>query len=289
VIPVASVQPYINIMRPYNMPALWLSFGVGVVLVGNVSVLDIIGGLLVLTLLHSAANIQNDLADVAVDRANKRQSGLLDGTISPGAVRSLMLGLLGAAFIVALVPVGRLVHVGAAIAVALLSWLYNSSRIYASRRPIASIVILGLCFSAIPLLYGYLLGMTGLRPWVLILAGCWFLQRVSISIMKDYKDASGDRQHTKRTFYLQFGRRATVATGIVLGGLGYAGAIIVFITRGYGIALAYLITLGLMINSMVYRAKQIGVKDEKQLSSLFNKSFTSHTLVEAGLLVCLLL
>src|SRR6266550_1794781 len=207
-----KVNAYINLTRPYNATPTLLAFSVGYIFANSQPItFDFFVGLAILLLVHSMVTVQNDVEDLEIDRSNHAHTALLNQSVSVKNAKAFALGMGGTVICLAIISSSRVIHVVFATALIILSWLYNYKPFRLSQRPIASIFLLGLCYGALPFLYGYLLGGGYIKVSValLLITSGLFLQRISLSIMKDYKDASGDKLHHKHTFYLTYGKKLT--------------------------------------------------------------------------------
>jgi 4-hydroxybenzoate polyprenyltransferase len=270
-----------------------LSFGIGMALKDGGPTTDWLVGLSIVALLHSAGTIQNDIEDLAVDRTNKRGGALQNGSWAIGDAKLTVWWLTAVAGMLALLPSQRLIHVSFAAALVLIAWAYNCRPLRLSHRPLLSIAALGLYYGAVPLLYGCALGNAPLGGCVAVLGLSWFAQRASISMLKDFIDAPGDKRHGKRTFYLRYGKQATAYASIALGVAGYATVIglLLLWLQPHGLAsLAFIVAGLLALRNLRWRFHLLGAaQTEAQLGRVFKRSFAGHNQFEAALLVCLLL
>lgn len=176
-------------------------------------------GLAVVLLLHGAVTLWNDIEDVAIDRRNHVSTVLTEGFVSGRIVWGLVLAqLIAAAVLMIFLPP---VAVLAATLFFALGWQYNAQPWRASRRPIASLAVLALTYGFLPLLMGASLGH--LDGEIISLGIVWSVSRVSLSLLKDYKDAVGDAKSNKQTFLLVFGHsrvRLASIVGVVVGNAG---------------------------------------------------------------------
>lgn len=176
-------------------------------------------GLALLVLAYAAATIYNDLQDLEIDRANRRDLPLVTGEVTPGQARMLMSACIAA---LALLQVWSRQPAGLAFTAAYLalSWAYSAPAVAVERRGLAATVLLGLCYAGLPLAFGLLLaGVTPRAPTVLAAT----LLGAAALVHKDAKDEEGDRRHGKRTPLVRYGaagvRRAS-------GGFFVAGAVL---------------------------------------------------------------
>lgn len=229
----------VSLTRPLNAASPLLVVAMGGVLSG-VAVGDVRLwiALAVLLLVHGAVTMANDIEDVAIDRRNHVKTILTDGTLSLGAARWWVIGqlVLGAGLAVWL----PLPAIGAAVLLGMVGWFYNARPWVWSRRPLLSIVGLALSYGTLPLLLG---AGVGTLSWELVgLALAWGVLRVSLSILKDYKDAVGDAKSNKRTFLLIFGHRWVRAVSGVTALVGVVAVLgLTFMALGGWGRLAYAI------------------------------------------------
>lgn len=290
---VSDVRAYVELTRPQNVSGSVLTYCIGYFLMPSAALSwQFFCGLLIFLTLHSLATVQNDVADFAVDKANKRRSVLQDGTLSINNARLFVWGLGIFAALTALLspdPKFNLLAIGGFL---VLSWAYNLRPIQASKRPILSIVIMALCFGALPFIYGYALANGDVSGSVIIMMVCWFIARFSTTIMKDYKDAVGDKKFNKNTFYLRYGRRATAWTSILLAVVAYVGVLALLLGL-QDQSTAFVITFGLVfllaLRSTVQRLRVLKLKSEDKLNRVFHQAVLSHNQFEAAVLVCLIL
>lgn len=247
-----------------------------------------IGGVIVF-LAHSYATLQNDLEDQVIDRANRRKSALLSGNFSVKSLQKvsyfLILSIVAAASLSPQYPV----HLSFAVVFIGLAWAYNRPPLLLSHRPVGSITLLGMFFGAVPLLYGASLGGNALSAHVLILAVAWFLLRCSVSILKDYSDYSGDKQHHKQTFLIAYGPVRVAYTSLFASLSGYAllaGVLFGLVDFGKLWSIAAVTTL-LAIYSLWLRHELVRPRSFLSADGYFHKVFLVTTLVDVGAVLCL--
>lgn len=189
-------------------------------------------------LLHSGVNILNDLADYEIDAANGR--GHIASIRTTDTYRFYLaagIGLVAVSLVLsAFLP--KLTF-GLMALLALAAWIYNHKPVQASRRPVLSVAVLNLAGAWLPFLLGMSLGVISSAGLGLLAA--WGLGRMSLTLLKDYKDALGDSQHQKRTFLLVFGGRAVAYWSLALAAIGWFGSLVLLVViRGWHPALAVL-------------------------------------------------
>lgn len=181
--------------------------------------------LTVIVLVHGAVTIWNDIDDVLVDKRNNVSSVFTRGEVTAQFLKKIVLvQLLVVIIILAFLP--PLSWVITAI-LGLLGWQYSAKPIRASRRPVESMLFLALSYGLLPLLLGASLG--AINQSIIIIGLFWTLSRVSLSILKDYKDAIGDAKSNKRTFLLRYGHSNVRLISLIGVIIGYCG-VIYFIT-----------------------------------------------------------
>ena len=94
-----------------------------------------------------------------------------------------------------------------------LTYLYNA---HTSKKPILSVVSLSFVY-ALPLVYGFYLTHNALNIEFVTLFILYFLLKISIVILKDYRDVVGDSMYNKQTFLLQFGYKTVAYVSLLLG------------------------------------------------------------------------
>ncbi|HSW37778.1 MAG TPA: UbiA family prenyltransferase [Candidatus Saccharimonadales bacterium] len=287
----STANLYLDLARPYNaLPAL-LSFAIGYYFYKPPSAwFDFLIGFTVVALLHSAFTMQNDLYDMDVDKANKRQTPLMNGLIPVASLRQVIINLFFVSLVISWFSSNKLYCLIFVLAYAGIAWAYNSRPFSGSRRPIISILLLGLFYTLLPLSFGLALGNNNPTTGFVVFCLLMTVIRFSISILKDFKDATGDRKHRKRTFYLAFGRKPTIVVSNLLGWIGYSLVSLMLARRFFGklpLALIYLIIFVAIVN-IINRTSLFRTSNEKTLTRIFQKSFTAESYFEAMILVCLI-
>lgn len=178
-----------------------------------------------LLLLNFFATLHNDLADKTIDQDTDRTTPYLRGQVTAQQIRIVATGLIALAIGLPLALDQRSV-VLFLLVYSCLVWAYNAPPFQLSRRPLSSVTLLALLFSTLPLWLGqHLAGGTDTTVLIWLLLGA-SLQRLAVSILKDYKDFSADKKHHKRTFLVVFGPRLVSVTSLGFSTLGYLSMII---------------------------------------------------------------
>jgi 4-hydroxybenzoate polyprenyltransferase len=290
---VSTIKSYVQLTRPQNASGSVLTYCIGYFLATRSISYDFLIGLLILLALHSLATVQNDVEDYEVDKANKRHSIIQDNSLTIANARFFVQALALTALAFAFLSPYRKLHLIAIVGLLLIAWLYNIQPFRFSKRPVLSIFTMGICYGALPFIYGYFVAKGSptanyFSAFVLL----WFLARISTAIMKDYKDARGDKIFHKDTFYLHYGNNVTAWVSIVSAALAYAGLLIVLallLPNTAAVSLAFSLATILAFRNVFQRFYLLKTRNETQLNSIFHKGVLNHNQFEAAVLLCLIL
>jgi chlorophyll synthase len=240
-----------------------------------------------IVLIHSAVTMWNDAEDVIVDQRNHVRTILTEGYVSERVVRMLAYSLLA----LSLVLVTFLPSLAWLIAVMLviLGWLYNAPPFRLSRRPVASMVTLALSYGGLPVLLGASIG--GITWQILLLAVAFGASRLSLSLLKDYKDAVGDAQTGKRTFLLVHGHHTLSRWSFGLAAV--SNALLVYLLAPYAAAVTgqgiyYAVFGGLYVVTLVWRAKLFRHGSYAELNVVFHQCLYLQTIYDGVMVIWLL-
>jgi 4-hydroxybenzoate polyprenyltransferase len=288
----STLRPYAELSRPYNSIAAILSFTIGYyfyypqVSSGKVWI-DFLLGTIVVVLLHSDYTMQNDLYDIEIDKFNKRTTPLINGTIKPVTLYRVIVYTVLAALFIASFSDNKIYGLCFVMFYSAFAIIYNGPPFLGSRRP-SSILLLGFIYSTIPLWYGVTIGGNSITKAVLVVSLLHLLIRMSISILKDFKDTKGDRHYNKRTFFVTYGRNLTVNISVALALVGYLLIIYsLYKIKNPGTIVLTVLVITALIN-LVNRFRLIGQNSEKGLARIFQKSFLYQHLFDGAILLCLL-
>jgi 4-hydroxybenzoate polyprenyltransferase len=175
------------------------------------------------------------------------------------------------------------------VSLLLLGSAYNAPPLLLSRRPIASIVLLGAYYTTLPLLFGVLMGGGKLGSGFVVLCLSLTLQKVSVSLLKDYKDEAGDRQYGKQTFLIVYGRHAVAWSSIITGLVGYiVTAWFIYAYHALPWHLAVLLGFGVVAN-IYLRLMLFKTRKLDKLASIFRQSFIADNYFNLLVLGCLII
>jgi 4-hydroxybenzoate polyprenyltransferase len=277
----------VDLFRPENVLTPALSIVIGALLSSAHDWAGLGERLIILALLHSAATLYNDIQDMDVDSLNHRQGALHDQTVSLPQSKKVVAGLVVAALVLAIIRPHALLQLSLVVVTVALSLLYDLPHFRFSRKPILSIIILGLCYGALPLFSGFVVSGGVLSASFYAIMALWFIQRGSISMLKDYKDAIGDKLVGKETFYLHFGPRITAYVSLIASVIGYSG-ILIWIQLVHKLSYPALGTMILLaIIGITKRSKLLVTTNEKELNRIFHRCLSWQNAFELGLIVCL--
>lgn len=286
------VTTCLDIARPYNATAMMLSFAVGYVYLWPDNWWNLIVGLVLILLLHSAVTLRNDIADLEIDKSNERSSVLISGQLSPKHAQQIYIDIVIVALIVAMISTNQLTALLFCLSIVIAGWAYNDKPFQFSMQPVSSIVDMALFYGAIPLVFGLALAGHKLTLGFILFTVFFAAQRFSISILKDFKDAKGDKRHHKQTFLLKYGAQKVAVISNVLGWASYAAMIlIVSLKMSFGIVhvIGVVLLIILAIMNGLLRKKLLQTTDNNQLKKIFPKVFLAENQFNLLLIVCLLL
>jgi 4-hydroxybenzoate polyprenyltransferase len=280
-----TVKPYVDLARPYNATAAMLAFACGYYFYRPaVAWFNAVLGLVLVILLHSVSTMQNDLQDMDVDLANKRVTPLTTKAVDPQSLRFVILQTVFLSLVLAWFCTHKLYALVYSLIYLFFSWLYDNPPFFGSRRPLASIALLGPLYALFPAFFGILLSGNSVDARFIYFALLLTLNRLSISILKDFKDSKGDREVGKRTFYLTFGRKPVVLFSSFAAVVYYP--LICLLLPAHHIFIILLVA-GAALN-LVNRLSLLKTNSEKRLNSIFQKSFIGENYFEVIVLLCLL-
>lgn len=280
-------KAYVELLRPYNIPILLFSFSMGYFFLGNLRFhTDFFWGILIIILAHSFATVQNDIQDFEIDSINSPKSPLQQKIISLSEAKRLQIFL--GLFLILVGLVKPIPHILFGSFALIISWVYNNTPFQLSRKPIWSIVTLGVTNTILPMAYGFSLNNDKVNPIFLTALVLWFFIRISISVLKDYKDTIGDKKLGKKTFYLVFGNKVTSLVSIICSFFAYIGIFwISLIIRPLNWIL--LLPLVLAIYTSLTRIKLLSAKNEVEANKIFFKVFSGENQFEALYLLWLVI
>jgi 4-hydroxybenzoate polyprenyltransferase len=290
--PLDDIKGLVKLTRPENAFGSVVTYFVGYFFAATSVRSSLFVGLLILLLLHSFATVQNDVEDFEIDKSNKRTGLIQEKSLSLHQAQLFCKLLVLGALTLALFSTQRRLNLAVIAGLLLIAGIYNLNPVRASKRPVISIVLMGLCYGALPLIYGYLVGGGKVSVEFIVLAILFLVARGSTSILKDYKDAKGDSAHNKRTFYLAYGAKATAAVSIVGAAVAYVTFIALLFTVStinapFIISIALVVLLAIL--SIIQRYKLTKTNDEKKLDKIFHQVFYRQNQFEGALVLCLIL
>lgn len=215
---------FIRLSRLFDAVFPVVSVLIGAAAIGQFETTNTILLIIIVVIFNSVAMIWNDIEDRTVDADNGRPE------LEKSSARALQM-LKIYTFVFALIALGISWSIGLVtftLSIVTLGtiWAYNAKPIQASRRPIASIVILSGAGALLPFFFGISQGdIDDMTPTLLFAGTFWWIGRMSLSVLKDYKDAKGDSRHHKKTFLLRFGARRVARFSIASFAVGYTGFI----------------------------------------------------------------
>lgn len=261
---------FVALARPSNFLLPMLAVIAGFLFNGLEVNSDLYVALLGLFLLHSAVTIWNDIEDRQIDKLNGVDTLLTRSTTWLQPARWVVAGLVAGSFVCCLL----LPFAAAAWLVGffILSWAYNTQPLRLSLRPLSSIVVLGLCYGFVPIMLGA--SSAGqITSQIILLAVFWSIGRVSLSILKDYKDAVGDAKSSKKTFLLVYGNRTVRLISLAFGVIAFLQ--VARITYPFVASSSkewfYVSILPALVGLVYLRLQLFRKRSYKQLNEIFRK------------------
>lgn len=274
----------VRLSRLNNAVSPIVAIIVGYLVVQGTSLRSMVIAATMVVLVHSAVTIWNDIEDEQVDvlngrhgMANIRKSGQLK-VVGVAITTMMSLVIIGAFF----VPVTVTVLLGFFCG---LGWIYNAKPLQLSHRPVASMVVMWLTYGVIPFGIGLSFGRPGFSA---LLLGCgWSISRLSLSFMKDFKDATGDARSDKRTFLLVYGKTATVRWSYVLAIIGLTTVAVMtsIILKPIVLVPLLILATGLLFE----RAKLFRTTTYKGLHHLFHEQTRYQLFFDGFVVLCLII
>lgn len=270
--------------RPHNalFPIAALTIGAAV---SGVTAFDVsfYVSVLLIFLLNSIATIWNDFYDQDVDRVNgtsymyKLRETKQYNYIQYITIFTAIISMCLAAYL------GWIIFILSCIAL-WLSGMYNAPPYKASRRPVASIVVLSVTASLLPFLIGS--ALAGMTNVTIIYGTIFLLMRASVSLLKDYKDAKGDARYKKKTFLLVYGARRVALVSLLLFSLSFAAALLIAI-----VAREYVVALAILLMGLILTYQRLALFKTASYAKLHKDFLTisqAQFVCEIGVVACLI-
>lgn len=291
------IHQLIQLSRPFNSLHPLLLILVGYAIAGG-SVFepapDLSWLVVSLLLLHSGVTVANDVVDSVVDRDNQVDTPLTTGSEAERRrFHYTAWALKGAALVVSLLalPLSTTMIIAA---IGLIGVAYNYPPLQLSRRPLGSIIALGLSYGLLPILAGVSLLDASASPLAWLIGGFYFLARIALSLLKDFKDVTGDAKHHKQTFLLRFGAPTTLRTSHTLAATGLLGLIATVTAlaamSSMPLAVGVVVTLGGLGVRIAQLRKQLGTHTATPaVTPLFDQLLLTQGLFDLGIVLWLTL
>ena len=285
-------QAIYSLARPKNTVPPVLSVIIGYALANQSQMfgLPLFIACISIILLNGYATIQNDLIDLTIDADSGRSSALINHTIDTASLRLVNYVILLIALALPLLINDKTMFVYLALYVVGIS-LYNLPPFYASRRPLASITLLALLFSTLPIIIGlHVAGEQRVGRYALFLTVS-FLLRFSISMLKDYKDYSGDKKHHKRTFLVGYGPVVTKRVTLLFSLIGSCGVWFYLLSHVQRNPQTITLNMAIFVGLVLAYKIRVGLGQDKASFGRNNQSFHRiimyQNLIDVGALLCL--
>ncbi len=269
-------------MRIQNATHPLIAALVGYVAVHGNDVAGLCYGLALFVVIHSLVTIWNDIEDKYVDSLNKRS--IVATLQSQGRRHDIT------ALIMILVALGAILCFFVPFSVFLwclvfgcVGWLYNARPVQASRKPIMSMIMMWLGYGVIPFALGASFGE--IHGTVYMLGFGWSLSRLSLSLLKDFKDAIADAKAHKRTFLLVYGKTLVVRLSLSFLIIGISLMIVAISTD---IEWYELISV-VIFASFLLKARSVLLKEQTYygLNQVFHRCLRYQLVFDGFVLLCL--
>lgn len=238
----------------------------------------------VAVILNSVAMIWNDIEDRKVDADNGRPELAKSSTALLQRLKMYVLILVGVSLLLAWL-VNTTVFIFAVATLGII-WVYNSKPFQVSRRPILSIIVLSGAGAFLPYLFGLSLG--SIEIYALAAGIFWWSGRISLSVLKDYKDARGDARHHKKTFLLCYGVHKVALVSVISLLIGYLGFITIVYPVGNTIWILPVLIVALGIFTYMRRALFNSKATYAQFDNVFRKIAQYQLLLDVGVVFWLM-
>lgn len=205
-------QAVLGLIRPPLLIMVSIFVAIGAVSPGQILPFDqtLISGWVLMAFLVVYGTAVNDISDVEVDRINLPESS--DRPLASGLISKRQMWFLAAISAGVAVGIGAFSSLGllsVILAGLILPMIYSFPPFQLSHRSVGPF-LLPLWYVTVPFLIGAVGHQQPIpRTTILLLAGLYvcFIGRI---ILKDFRDSRGDALYHKQTFYLQYGRTATL-------------------------------------------------------------------------------
>lgn len=262
---------------------LWAIAFVGSAALGDINEKTVLAILLLISWYIHATTI-NDYADLEIDKINLKTATdrpLLNKGLS--SIKLWSLHYLSAGLALSLSVIYGKDAVMFTFVMLLINYAYSLKPLRLSDRGIIAQFVLAFAYVYFPLLLGYwsVAGAGEQFPWLLSIG--IYVAFVARTLLKDFRDLTGDKKHGKQTFLVRHGPRATT---LLSASLWLVAALII----GYALKLpgAYLVLfLGLVEVLVLLRTLSHSTKHDEQQITITFIAKTANALI-ITLLVCLL-
>lgn len=235
------------------LPTLLIFMLIGASWAGHLRLLALLIAAIGLAASYACATSVNDLADFQIDKVNLPNDADRPLVVGAAKPRDLIVVASMAAIIALICGLALSLPALALIALSLvINLAYSLKPIQISHHPILAPLFLPFGYVVVPFLIGITTTGSGLKLVNLILLLGLYLLFVGRIILKDFRDRKGDALGGKKTFLLQYGKKATILVSLSAVLMGY-GIIIPLIIKEVG-APALLLALFALANiGMLYR------------------------------------
>ena len=200
----------------------------------------------VLLCLYAIAATYNNLADIAIDSANKRTDNPFASNQLGQRAGQVWIGCNLLAVVLLQLWSVQPVTVVCVLTLTALIYAYSQSRLNLQSRGLVAPIVLSICYASLP----YLLGASQVRTlthYDYTLAGLNILLCMPLLLAKDYKDLAGDKAHGKLTPLVRYGARTVGRSALLLCLIASAGVVVLAASTSPGFVPFCLMLLYLVV------------------------------------------
>lgn len=274
-----SLRNYIHLIVPEYIP-----MAITTALVGYVSSSGALPGIeflipaIVISLIVSAFNAFNGVADKDIDRINKPERPIPSESLNEGAVMRFAATLYAAAFLLSL-AVNAVFSLIALISIAL-TVSYSLPGIYLKKRFILGSLCVTVFYAVLCALAGWSLVPGNPVPFAII--SFLFILGFGLSVSKDFMDVTGDKVHRAYTLPVKIGKQRSVRVIILLVTASFLFLLLMILQGFIEPGSAFLFALLPVMLYLVSRFRNIA--DAKKSNSNFKSIMAVLIVLELGII-----
>jgi homogentisate phytyltransferase/homogentisate geranylgeranyltransferase len=226
--------------------------------------------------IYGIVTIENDIADLEIDKYNKRNLPLAKNEVTKQTLRITELILLvGLVFVVSLLGLAAGVL---AFIYLILGHTYSNKPFSLKDRGWIGAILLGVCYGFLPLILATYLTETVEFSNILLLAASSLLVAIASVLLKDFKDEKGDKKYHKNTVLVTYGPNYIKKSYTILLTAGYLLLVLSYANINKYISVVILLNLAILLYCIV-RLNIEDVKSRIIVGNLARLVFYGYALV----------